>query len=76
MLIRPKDYMNNEKLQIITKSDFKPCFQHMLSPESSPNTASTLSSIYSLHPKRNLSIISFIKKTKLTFIYFAFSLAT
>lgn len=36
MLIRPKDYMNNGKPQIITKSDFKQCFQHMLSLEIFP----------------------------------------
>ena len=28
--------MNNGKLQIITKSDFKQCFQHMLSSEIFP----------------------------------------
>lgn len=38
--------MNNGKLQIITKSDFKQCFQHMLSPEILPK--------HGLYPPRHL----------------------
>lgn len=72
MLIRPKDYMNNGKPQIITKSDFKQCFQHMLSPEIFPKYYFPLSSTYILHPKRNLSTMSFIRRTNQTFILLLF----
>lgn len=63
MLIKPKDYMNNGNPQIITKSDFKYCFQHMLSPEISPPL--------NVHPERNLSHL--IKKPNLISILRCFS---
>lgn len=67
MLSRPNQGLNEYWKATITKSNFKQCFQHMLSPETfSKNCLSSpLFFSYILLAKRNLSIVSFVNKANL-----------